>query len=315
MSPLSAREARPEPTALRVASWLSALVLAAVALALGAAPVRAQCEEPAWGPLEVTPAVGAPGVTTDAWVMVRYREGYFGPEGPGEDPTTLVTLSRCGSCGDSCDAPEPVSGHVEVLGDDLFFVPDAPLDPRSQYEGEARGLESGLTMRFCTGSAADAAPPSFGSQSVTWSSEEVGPSCELPDGGFRVGIFTQSAADDGPGGSLEYLLFLTRADGLEAPVLVDRVRNFAAGEITLRLFLDGEQAASPVCVRLSVVDGVGNVTMSDDEVCFDPVSEITFQGCAAQPGLAHRRSGVRSLLIFAGALLFARRVARRRRSR
>jgi hypothetical protein len=293
------------------------LGLAAVLCGLAVLPAmhaEAQCEEPAWGPMEVTPAVGAPGVTTDAWVMVRYRDGYFGPEGPGEDPSTLVTLNACGSCGASCDAPVPVSGSVQVFGDDLFFVPDGPLDPRTQYEGEARGLESGLTMRFCTGSAADAAPPSFGSQSVTWSSEEVGPSCELPDGGFRVGIFTQSAADDGPGGSLEYLLFLTRADGLEAPMLVDRVRNFAAGEITLRLFLDGEQAASPVCVRLAVVDGVGNVTMSEDEVCFDPVSKITFQGCNVRPGIGSRTTTTTATTLAMGllALLVGRRASRRR---
>lgn len=295
---------------LRPLTWLAAVLCGLVSLA-SPRLVQAQCEEPPWGPLEVTPAVGAPGVTTDAWVMVRYREGYFGPEGPGEDPSTLVTLWRCGGCGAPCDAPEPVSGHAEVLGDDLFFVPDAPLEPRTQYEGEARGLESGLDLRFCTGSSADSGAPSFGSQSVTWSSEQVGPGCELPDGGFRVGIFTQSATDDGPGGSLEYLLYLTRAEGIDAPVLVDRVRNFAAGEITLRLFLDGERAASPVCVRLAVVDGVGNVTTSDAEVCFDPVSEITFQGCAARPGHARSSSAV-ALVVALGVLLVARRVRRRR---
>jgi hypothetical protein len=278
---------------VRPLRWL-APVLVALALASGVAarPARAECEEPAWGPVEVTPAVGAPGVTTDAWVMVRYREGYFGPDGPGDVPEELLTLSRCGACGVPCDSPVPVPGRFQVLGDDLFFVPEEPLEPSTQYEGEARGLESGLSLRFCTGRSQDTAPPSLGSQSVTWSSEEVGPGCELPDGGFRVGIFTQAAADDGPGGSLEYLLFLTRADGLEAPVLVDRVRNFAAGEITLRLFLEGAQAGSPVCVRLAVVDGVGNVTMARDEVCFDPIAEITFQGCAVAPRTGQPESGL-----------------------
>ncbi|MFO0713651.1 MAG: hypothetical protein U0353_27610 [Sandaracinus sp.] len=292
----------------RVRLGPASVLIAALAM-LAASPVRAQCEEPAWGPLEVTPALRAPAVTTDAWVLARFREGYFGPEGPGDDPATLVALHRCGVCGDPCDTGEPVPGHVQVLGDDLFFVPDAPLAPNAQYGGDVSGLETSLGIRFCTGSGPDTGPPTFG-QAVRWSSEEVGESCELPDGGFRVGIFTQSASDDGPGGSLEYLLFLTRADGLEAPRLVDRVRNFAAGEITLRLFLDPQQAAHPVCVRLGVMDGVGNVTMGDSEQCFDPVTKVSFQGCAAGA-----RGGVGSALVVALGLLGVLWRSRRSRSR
>lgn len=255
--------------------WATLVCLAALS---PMTTVDAQCEDPPVGPVDVLPAVGAPGVTIDAWVRVRYVEGYFGPDGPGRDPASEITLLRCGACGASCDSGTPVSGHVEVYDDNLFFVPDAPLEPRTQYGGEARGPETSLTLGFCTGSSADASPPSFASE-IRVSSEEVGPGCELPDGGFRVGVFAGAASDDGPGGSLEYLLFLTRADGLAAPLLVDRVRNFSAGEITLRLFLDGAQAASPVCVRLGVVDGVGNVTMSNVEECFDPVASVAFQGC------------------------------------
>lgn len=274
----------------------------------------AQCDTAAWGPLAVTPAVGAAGVTTDAWIMARYRSGYFGPEGPNEDPTELVTLQRCGACGASCVGAESVSGHVQVLGDDLFFVPDAPLEANTQYGGEVVGLESSINVRFCTGRASDTSPPSFG-QSVRWSSEAVGASCELPDGGFRVGVFTQPATDDGPGGSLEYLLFLTRANDLEAPRLVDRVRNFAAGEITLRLFLDPALAGSHVCVRLGVVDGVGNVTMGQDEHCFDPVSKVAFQGCSvsaagARGQQSHRAwAGVVLALALGGVLRLRRRRA------
>jgi hypothetical protein len=290
-------------------------LLSATALALVAAPASAECEPDPFAPLEVTPAAGASGVTTDAWVMVRYGAGYFGPEGPGDDPASLVTLRRCGECDASCGPSSPtVPGHVEVLGDDLFFVPDAPLGERTRYAGEAVGLEGSLAFSFCTGDQADDGPPTFG-QAVRHDSVEVPSSCELPDGGFRIGVYAEPATDDGPGGSLEYLLFLTRAEGLESPELVDRVRNFSAGEITMRLFLPRERAATPICLRMGVVDGVGNLTMAPDETCFDPVSQVSFQGCAAghgPPGL-----GAPLLALLALSLAAARgpsRPAKRPRS-
>ncbi len=265
-------------------------------------------------PLEVTPSAGANGVTTDAWVMVRYSPGYFGPEGPGEDPRSLVRLVRCGECASDCGpSAEPVPGEIQVLGDDLYFVPDAPLGARTRYAGEATGLDGAIDFSFCTGNNVDDGPPAFG-QSVRTDSVEVAASCELPDGGYRIGVYTQPAADDGPGGSLEYLLFLTRAERLEAPVLVDRVRNFSAGEITMRLFLDREQAATPVCLQLGVLDGVGNLTMAEEETCFDPVSKVTFQGCAAGPSSA-RGVGWRSWLAAVGLGAVALGRVRRRRSR
>lgn len=284
--------------------------MCALALAAWASTAaRAQCPEPTLGPQDVLPAVGAPGVTTDAWLRARYSPGYFGPDGPGEDPASLVTLLRCGACGSSCEDGEPVSGSVEVFGDDLFFSPSAPLEARTQYGGVVRGVEATLSISFCTGTSVDTAAPVFG-RDIRVSSEEVGPGCDLPEGGFRVGVFADAAMDDGPGGSLEYLLFLTRADGLSAPVLVDRVRHFSTEEITMRLFLDGAQAASPVCVRLGVVDGVGNVTMSEVEECFDPIAQIAFQGCAVDaPG----RSGRAPLTTLVVALGLACSIAARRR--
>ncbi len=297
------------------------LVAASFLVALGTGPSvgAAQCPAPPLAPVEVTPAVGAQGVTIDAWVMVRYGEGYFGPEGPGDDPETLVSLERCGECGSRCDVGVPVPGRVEVLGDDLFYVPDGPLGARTQYRGVANGFEGSLDFSFCTGDERDVGAPEF-SQAVRFDPIESDDPCEVPGGGYRVGIYAPPANDDGPGGSLEYLLFLTRATGLDAPVLVDRVRNFSAGEITMYLFLDRERAASSVCVRLGVIDGVGNVTMGDEESCFDPVSRIAFQGCAVSgPGLrtlqAPARAGVpRGFLALAllGLALAGTRRERRR---
>lgn len=249
-------------------------------------------------------------MTTDAWVAVRYGEGYFGPEGPGDDPASLISVERCGECDRPCDATAPVRGRVQVLGDDLFFVPDEPFDARTRYRGTAVGLDGSIDFHFCTGDAVDARPPRLGS-GLRFDPVPTEDRCQVRGRGYRIGVYTPPADDDGPGGSVEYLLFLTRASGLEAPVLVDRVRSFSSGDVTMYLFLEEALAASAVCIRVGALDGVGNVSMAPTETCFDPVTRIAFQGCAAS------RSAGRGdvALVCAGAIVAAFRARWRRRAR
>lgn len=304
---------RGAPPSLRpVLALAASLVVALVAVAL---PPRAlaDCEPSSWAPLEVTPSVGAPNVTTDAFVQVHFTPGYFGPLGPGGEPTGMIHLNYCGACGMSCvpGTTTPVAGHAEVLGDELFFVPDLPLVAGGQYEGRVTGRDGSIAFRFCASRWSDSGPPRFDGV-VRVTSEPVEPSCDLPDGGYRAGVFVRPATDDGPGGSIEYLLFLTRAEGLTAPVLVDRVRNFASDEITLRAFITEDQASSFVCVRAAVVDGVGHVAMDPEEHCFDPIAKLAFQGCSVSaPG---GRGAPLTLLALSAALVLAL-VLRRRRAR
>lgn len=282
-----------------------------LALTFVAQTARAQCEMVPQAPMEVTPASGAQGVTTDAWVMARFSPGYFGPTGPGDDPSTLLALEACGSCDVSsmpCMLGEgmPVDGEVQVFADDLYFLPSQPLTSRTRYVGRVDGLEGTIPFSFCTGFSADSSPPQIPDILET-DSVSVGDSCELENGGYRIGVYMEPATDDGPSGSLEYLLFLTRGDGVTAPVLVDRVRNFAAGQITMRVFLPPERATSEICVRAAVMDGVGNVTLQDEEKCFDPVTKVTFQGCS----IAQGRSPQLLWLAFTAGLVITWRARRR----
>ncbi len=295
-------------------AWLGATLLAGAAFlaaSLVVTPTRADCEPSSLGPIEVTPAAGARDVTLDAPVQARFTPGYFGDDGPHDDPETLLRVRECGACGGGCASATPVPGTIQVLGDDLFFLPAGDLAPNTQYQGSVSGRDGSIPFSFCTGSRYDYGPPSF-SDEVRIGSEPVGPSCDLPDGGYRAGVFVQPASDDGPGGSIEYLLFLTRADGIDAPVLVDRVRNFASGEITLRLFIAPERTNSLACVRVAVIDGVGNVTMGAHEHCFDPISKLAFQGCSVGAGLRARTPPGVTLLALA---LVASLALRRRRPR
>ena len=283
----------------------SALMLA---LALVTRTASAQCEMVPQAPIAVTPATGAQEVTTDAWVMARFSPGYFGPTGPGDDPTQLIALEACGACGGPCTlgAGVPVAGEVQVLQDDLYFLPNQPLTSRTQYIGRVDGLEGSIPISFCTGFNADRSAPVITS-TLDADSVSVGDSCELENGGFRIGVYMDVATDDGPSGSLEYLLFMTRGEGVTSPVLVDRVRNFSAGEITMRVFLARELAATPICLRAAVMDGVGRVTFQADDTCFDPVTKVTFQGCS----VSQARSSHLIWLALSAALVITWRAKRR----
>ncbi|MDW8245623.1 MAG: hypothetical protein RMJ84_03510 [Sandaracinaceae bacterium] len=262
--------------------WIMGLGIGGVVCFAPAKGQSQDCAPPPLAPLNVLPAVGAQNVTIDAWVRVEYPHGYFDENGlgPGGSPEEMLRLFRCGPCASSCDSPQRVEGNVQRLQDFLFFVPSQPLEHNTLYSGQADGKEDSLRFRFCTGSSEDRLAPQFTAQSVRIRSEEVGPSCDLPEGGFRVGVFVPEATDDGPLGSIEYLLFLTRADGLEAPRLVDRVRHFGSDEITMRLLIDGAMASKLICIQVGVVDGAGHLTMGEREFCFDPLSKVRFYGCA-----------------------------------
>lgn len=258
--------------------------------AVGHAQATMTCDDvpAARRPVEVTPASGAVDVTIDAPVGVRYSRGYFGPEGPGDAPETLIRVVRCPDdtfCGLGCMADEGVDvpGTVQVIGDRLFFLPDGGFEPEQTYVGRATGVDDVLDFRFCTGLDPDLEPPRLGAF-LDAEPAETTAACVLPEGGRLVGLRWEQAQDDGPLGSIEYLLYLTRASGVDAPELRDRLRNYASPEVTLNLRLDAEEASEPVCVRMVALDGVGRASESSPEQCFDPITTAAFQPlCSARP--------------------------------
>jgi hypothetical protein len=136
------------------------------------------------------------------------------------------------------------------------------------YVGEATGPEGGIPLRFETGVASDVAPPFLGEfvDISTSPADDCDPSLTR-----RVNVTFERALDDGPAGDIEYLLYLSRAKGLEAPELRARKRNFGATtEITMALLLTEDEAASGICVNVVAVDGAGNLDDNGDTLCFDP---------------------------------------------
>lgn len=271
-------------------------------------------DPPFRGPEEVTPANGARGVTINAYVKILYGEGALGPE---LDAASLIELRRCETDDvRACETGgELVSGRAQIVGDRwLFFVPSAELASGTTFAGIARGVEGDLPFSFTTGSARDLEPPRLGDIPTPTTARVDLPACE-GGAGFRVDLRFPPAQDDGPAGSLEYQLFLTRGATLRAPELRQRVRNTATDEITMAIVLRDAEAVAPVCVVVHAVDGLGRVDADGAPVCFEPVQGTYFEACSVgAPGASRAGFGAVGLVVVS-AFLVARRRARTSRGR
>lgn len=287
---------RLRSAATRTAAATAGLLLAAL---IGAPIGFAQATEgdacgevSTLAPLEFTPVNGSSAVARNAHLRVRYPEDYFDVPAAG-DPTDALSLVRCDSPDflAPCNPVESVMGTITLQEDTVVFAPDALLLPQTRYEYTASAIDVAPRVgAFRTLDGVDTTPPVFfGVDSVD--SARVRPSCEAPDGGYRIDLFVNPAQDDFSPGDIEYLVYLTRAEGLGAPQLRSRVRNYQVGrgEIALAFVLEAEYGVRPVCVEVVAVDGVGLTTAESSATCFDPATGDFFAPlCATTP------SGVRT---------------------
>lgn len=305
------------PTPRSAPSHCSRRLVLPLALALGVGlvaltPHRAaaqgdECDPPGVrGPLEVMPAAGAAGVPLDHPLRILFTPGYFAsPAAPLPDDAFEVRGPD----------DQPVAGEVQLATDDvLFFVPALGWQPDTLYTGTAFG-EVNLPFNFRTSTAIDSQAPTVSPLS-SLGSTRVDPSCQLPEGGYRVDLEFSASLDDGAAGSIEYHLYLARAEGLEAPLRVARLRNFTSdpdARVPISFLLDERFTASPICVQLMTTDGIGNVATSSP-FCFDPVEGANFAGlCSAGPRQA--APGHPYAALFGSLAMFALGVVRARRRR
>lgn len=246
------------------------------------------CDEaPTLAPLEFTPVNGAGAVARNAHLRVRYPAGYFDVPAAG-DPMDALSLTRCDTPDflDPCNPVETVTGATTLQGDTVVFAPDTLLLPETRYEYTASAIDVAPRLgAFRTLDGVDTTPPSF-SGVASVDSARARPSCEAPNGGYRIDLFVDPAQDDFSPGDIEYLVYLTRAEGLAAPELRSRVRNYQVGrgEIALAFVLEAEYGVRPVCVEVVAVDGVGLSSGVSEATCFDPATGDFFAPlCAASP--------------------------------
>lgn len=288
----------------------AAALLALTVASSASAQDPIECPSTEVGPLDFTPASRAEDVTLDAYVRVRYSADYFLGV---PDAATFVRLHEDLDDADGFVELGPeVPGEGQLVGDDVYFIPDELLDPGQQYAVVAESFElEPIVIDFRTGGSVDMRPPTIGSVSSP-STESVDETCGR-GAGYRVDLVVRDVRDDGPASSVELLVYLARQEGLEAPELVLRARGTGTEELPLGFVLTDERANDPACVVVHAVDGVGKVDDSMEPVCFEPIQGAFFEGLCAANRVAGAptsgRAGSVGLIAFALLLLVRRRSA------
>jgi hypothetical protein len=321
MPPPAAPGPRCYPAGVRCVAPVLALLLAAPGARAQDGGLPEECfDDEVLVPQEVFPAVNAQQVNLDAPLRVRYTAGTF-EELPGLSPRSLLTVVRCADPDgfDPClaDPEEPVPGLVQVLGDELVFLPDGGWQPESRYSGLARGPDGeDLLLGFRTGVSLDVDPPSWPRSfdvltEPTSTPREDGPCGEV--GGFRIATSFEPARDDGPAASIEYLLFQIAGAGLEAPRLRARLRSFPTASVPMAFVLPPSEAGSPISIQVWAVDGVGRVARSEVEEVY-PLQGNFFEALCSvgAPGRDRGAPLWPLAAVGVGAAWWARRRARRR---
>jgi len=251
--------------------------------------------------LESFPGDGAEGVAIDAPIRVRHRD----PDALDrlEEQLASAVSSGCGAellClfrdDSERDGDDRVAIAAEVQRVDartVVLLPDGPLRPDSRHVlSVARsGFErpSFGEIVFETGSDRDREPPGLDGNV---SDIAVGPfpeQCGVAEHMRRIEVVAPAIEDDGDEGSVELLLYLVEAPGLEAPELRARER-YRGHALPMAFALEAERLEQRICLSLMAVDGVGKVAEAPEPVCFEPSQAVRFQaGC----GLAARTSADR----------------------
>jgi len=267
---------RPSPTSALLIV-LSAALLPSAALAQDPPP---ECDGPILrAPFEITPAVSAPGVTLGAPIKVQYPAGYFEDPIIGADPATSIVVF----VGDE-SGPE-VPGTARAIGDTLVWTADAPFEQSTRYAGVAFGLDADFAFNFRTGLSFDLGPPQLGALAELAATRNEEDSCDAPAGSYRIDVSFGGAVDDGPPGDIEYLLYLSRGPEVDEPQLRNAVRNQSEGDQVMAFTAMASEVASPICVTVIAVDGVGNVDDTVPPLCDDPIQGSYFEAlCSATPG-------------------------------
>jgi hypothetical protein len=278
-------------------------------------------------PLEVTPGDGATSVARDAALIVRFArdsdlDGLLQTLARAPDTDACAHSIVCLFRDSGSGRPQIVPGRSERLdARSVAFVPDALLAASSHYLASiARpGFDNAARteVEFDTGDDVDHEAPRFDPSpgEIELEVDSPPPECAAPAGSLRVRMGMARARDDADEESVRILLFLTRAEGLDAPLLRARVPNPDSGRVELRFLLTPEQARAPVCLVLRAIDGAGKLGEGEPELCFDPSRGSHFAGCsAARPGGAAMAAGAWTLVPWCAVLAIARRRTTRRRS-
>jgi MYXO-CTERM domain-containing protein len=289
---------------------LGAVVVAAVILwPPGAEGQALDCDRPDPGLCEITPTppprlgeCAVEPIPRNAPIKVRLTDGFLqdlGLEG------VLVSASHAAT-------GEPTPGALMEAGPDLvFFTPDAPWDALTQYDVRVQAGLDEIDLCFDTSAIFDTEPPRLGRiLEVTPRPDSV--AADLEEGALRVDVEFEAATDDGPLGSLEYFIYLTRGWGVDAPMLLWRARH-QTEVVAAGLALPAEQTVAPACLVVVAMDGVGHTDATDPR-CFEPLQGNFFEPLCSVGSMGGAGGAAGMVGPLAVALIVARRRRRARRS-
>lgn len=286
-------------------------VITLCATLLRAATAHAQCDagvtDDEAGTLRDTfPADLGTDVPTDGIVRLRYVVR----------PPTPATL-----CVRRRDAEGCLDGRASVLGDEVIWHAAVPFEPLTDYVASFADVVGGANLiRFRTARGPSTSPPPF--QGLT-SAVLAGDADDPCDPGavditvrFDRAQRSTSLGDVGwPDTDIEYVLFVTRGEGIAGPRVLERARIQGSGfsgdrgaQRTVRV--PGTLARGPMCLVMRAVDPNGRTDGNSVERCVNPSVGNYFAGCRSAP--TRGAPPPWSALCILGALALRRRFSRRR---
>lgn len=243
-------------------------------------------------------------VPTDGLVRLRYQVR------PPE-PTTLCVRRR--------DAQGCLAGTASVITDEVVWHAARPLEPITDYVATFADTVGGSNLiRFRTGVGPSSAPPRFAGLTSAVIAGDAEDPCDPEAVDITVRFDRALRASSGvawPDSDIEYVLFVTRGEGVSGPRVLERARIQGSGfsgdraaQRTVRV--PGSLARGPLCLVMRATDPSGRTDGNSVEHCVNPSLGNHFRGCASAPAPQGAPWG--ALGVAALALSVRRRFSRRR---
>jgi hypothetical protein len=201
-------------------------------------------------------------------------------------------------------AHSPVSGQVNVVGDEVHWQSDQPLAANAVFRVQVSDVMGGAgenTFSFTTGTARSGdSPPTFmGVQHADTQPAGAADPCGQADAVEVTLSWNRAGAAGWSENDIEYVIYETRGPNIAGPVERARERLSSASGASCPGMYDAcravrltpENATAPVCFNIQAVDPYGRQDGNTREVCTDPSRGNFFNGCSvaprpSRPGLA-----------------------------
>lgn len=216
-------------------------------------------------------------VPTDGIVRLRYETR------PPAPATVCVRAADQDGC---------IDGRASIVGDEVVWHASAPLAPFTDHVVTFADTVGGTgRLRFRTGRGPSAAAPRFTGLGAVLIAGDAEDPCD--PGAVDLTVEFERAQRDPdevhwPAIDIEYVILVTRGEGVAGPRVIDRARLQGSGSATdataqRTVRIPSSLARGPVCLTMRALDPLGRADANTVERCVNPASGNYFAGCAAGP--------------------------------